>query len=65
MLGRETQQVSFFDPEFVCAHLIDTQSFYAKMREHAESIISDNDFADIYSPDNDRLQCLQPAWPRS
>ena len=54
MLGREMQQVSFFDPSFVCAHLIDKKSFYAKMREHADSIISDNDFADIYSPDNGR-----------
>jgi len=54
MLGRETQQVSFFDPSFVCAHLIDKKSFYAKMREHADSIISDDDFADIYCADNGR-----------
>ena len=54
MLGKETQQVSFFDPSFVCAHLIDTQSFYAKMHQHADSVISDEDFVDIYCADNGR-----------
>ena len=54
MLGRETHQVSFFDPSFVCAHLIDKKSFYAKMHQHADTIISDNDFADIYCLSNGR-----------
>ena len=36
----------FFNTGFACAHLIKKNSFYAKMREHADSIISDNDFAD-------------------
>jgi len=54
VLGKETQQVSFFDPSFVCAHLIDTQSFYAKMHQHADSVISDEDFVDIYCADNGR-----------
>ena len=54
MLGKEEKQVSFFDTSFVCAHLIKKNSFYAKMREHADSIISDNDFADIYCLNNGR-----------
>jgi len=54
MLGKEEKQVSFFDTGFACAHLIKKNSFYAKMREHADSIISDNDFADIYCLNNGR-----------
>jgi transposase len=54
MLGKEERQVSFFDTGFACAHLIKKNSFYAKMREHADSIISDNDFADIYCLNNGR-----------
>ena len=54
MLGKEERQVSFFDTSFVCAHLIKKNSFYAKMREHANSIISDNGFADIYCLNNGR-----------
>ena len=54
MLGKEERQTSFFDTGFVCAHLIKKNSFYAKMREHADSIISDNDFADIYCLNNGR-----------
>ena len=54
MLGKEERQTSFFDTGFACAHLIKKNSFYAKMREHADSIISDNDFADIYCFNNGR-----------
>jgi len=54
MLGKEDTQTSFFDTEFVCSHLINKKSFYAKMHECADSIIRDNDFADIYCLDNGR-----------
>jgi len=54
MLGKEEKQTSFFDTGFACAHLIKKNSFYAKMREHADSIISDDDFADIYCLNNGR-----------
>jgi len=54
MLGKEEKQISFFDTGFACSHLIKKNSFYAKMREHADSIISDNDFADIYCLTNGR-----------
>ena len=54
MLGKENRQTSFFDTDFVCAHLIDKKSFYAKMRKFADKIITDDDFADIYCLDNGR-----------
>jgi len=54
MLGKEDKQISFFDTEFACSHLIDKNSFYAKMRNFADKIITDDDFADIYCLDNGR-----------
>jgi len=45
MLGKEDRQTSFFDTGFTCSHLIDKNSFYAKMHEVAETIITDDDFA--------------------
>jgi len=54
MLGKEDRQISFFDTGFVCAHLIDKKSFYAKMHDCADKIITDDDFADIYCLDNGR-----------
>ena len=44
MLGKENRQTSFFDTDFVCAHLIDKKSFYAKMRKFADRIITDDEF---------------------
>ncbi len=44
MLGKKNRQTSFFDTDFVCAHLIDKKSFYAKMHK----------FADIYCLNNGR-----------
>ena len=41
MLGKEDKQTSFFDTGFVCAHLIDKNSFYAKMHDLADKIITD------------------------
>ena len=59
MPGKEDKQTSFFDTDFVCAHLIDKESFYAKMHDFADKIIIDDDFADIYCLDNGR-----PSVPR-
>jgi len=54
MLGKEDKQISFFDTGFACSHLIDKNSFYAKMHNFADKIITDDDFADIYCLDNGR-----------
>jgi len=54
MLGKEDKQTSFFDAGFICSHLMDKNSFYAKMRDCADKIITDDDFADIYCLDNGR-----------
>jgi len=54
MLGKEDRQISFFDTGFACSHLIDKKSFYAKMRECADKIITDDDFADMYCLNNGR-----------
>ncbi len=54
MLGKEDRQTSFFDTDFACSHLIDKNSFYAKMHDLADKIITDDDFADIYCLDNGR-----------
>ena len=54
MLGKEDRQTSFFDTGFICSHLIDKNSFYAKMHQFSDKIITDGDFADIYCLDNGR-----------
>ena len=54
MLGKENRQISFFDTDFVCAHLIDKKSFYAKMHKFADKIITDDEFTDIYCLNNGR-----------
>jgi len=54
MLGKEDRQTSFFDTGFICSHLIDKNSFYAKMHQFSDKIITDDDFADIYCLDNGR-----------
>ena len=60
MLGKEDRQISFFDTGFACSHLIDKKSFYAKMRECADKIITDDDFADMYCLNNGRTS-VPPA----
>ncbi len=42
ILGKEGRQTSFFDTGFACSHLIDKKSFYSKMRECADKIITDD-----------------------
>ena len=54
MLGKEDTQTSFFDTEFLCSRLVKKTSFYAKMHDLADTIIRDDDFADIYCLDNGR-----------
>ncbi|NQS89644.1 IS1182 family transposase [Patescibacteria group bacterium] len=60
MLGKEDKQTSFFDTEFICAHLINKNSFYAKMHDFSNKIITDEDFADMYCLDNGRTS-VPPA----
>lgn len=54
MLGKENRQTSFFDTGFVCTHLIDQKSFYAKMHDLSGKIVTDDEFADIYCLNNGR-----------
>jgi len=54
MLGKENRQTSFFDTAFVCAHLIDKESFYAKMHHLSDKIVTDEEFSDIYCLNNGR-----------
>ena len=54
MLGKENKQTSFFDTGFVCAHLINKKSFYAKT----------HNFADIYCLNNGEPLCLQQDLPK-
>ena len=58
MLGKEERQTSFFDTDFACSHLINKESFYAKMHDLADKIIPNDDFADIYYLDNGRPSVL-------
>ena len=60
MLGKEDKQTTFFDTGFVCAHLIDKNSFYAKMHDFSDKIITDEDFADMYCLNNGRTS-VPPA----
>jgi len=60
MLGKEDKQLSFFDTGFICAHLIDKSSFYAKVHEFSDKIITDGDFADMYCLNNGRTS-VPPA----
>jgi len=60
MLGKEDKQISFFDTGFACSHLIGKNSFYAKMRDCADKIITDDDFADMYCLNNGRTS-VPPA----
>ncbi len=60
MLGKEDRQISFFDTGFACSHLIDKKSFYAKMHDCADKIITDDNFADMYCLNNGRAS-VPPA----
>jgi len=48
----------FFNTDFACAHLIDKESFYAKMHDLADKIITDDEFADVYCLDNGKPSYL-------
>jgi hypothetical protein len=45
MLGKEDRQTSFFDTGFISSRLIDKNSFYAKMHQFSDKVITDDDFA--------------------
>jgi transposase len=48
------QQGSFYDPEYICDHLIPEDSFYRKFREMVSPLIKDQMFASMYCLDNGR-----------
>ena len=53
-MEKKKDKPPFLIPTLPCAHLIDKESFYAKMHDLADKIIKDDDFADIYCLDNGR-----------
>ena len=49
-----SSQGSFYDPEYVCDHLIPPDSFYRKFRDIVSPLITDDMFAEMYCLDNGR-----------
>lgn len=54
MLKPADQQRSFYDTDQVCESLIPPDSFYRKFREVVAPLITDEQFAALYCPDNGR-----------
>jgi len=50
MLGRVDPQGSLLETRLVRAHLVTRGSFYERLAEHGHEVISDDDFAHLYSP---------------
>lgn len=48
MLGRVDPQASFWDTGFAVGHLVDGDSFYAKLARHGSEVVADEDFAGCY-----------------
>ncbi len=48
MLGRESEQKSFFDASLAVEDLLEPGSFYAVLYRHGPRLISDDDFLDCY-----------------
>jgi Transposase DDE domain/Transposase domain (DUF772) len=46
VLGRVDPQMSFLDTQFAVGHLVDGESFYAKLARHGDQLVTDGDFAD-------------------
>jgi transposase len=49
VLGRVDPQASFWDTEFAVGHLVDGDSFYAKLARHGPQLVGDEDFAGWYA----------------
>lgn len=49
MLKKADAQMSFTDADVLCAHMLDPDSFYAKMSRHGHNWFRDEDFAAMYS----------------
>ena len=49
-----SSQGSFYDPEYICDHLIPPDSFYRRFRDIVSPLINDAMFAEMYCPDNGR-----------
>jgi transposase len=54
MLGRVEPQASLLEARITHRHLISKDSFYEKLADYGHEIISDDDFAHLYSRDNGR-----------
>jgi transposase len=54
VLGRVDPQMSFLDTQFAVGHLVDGDSFYAKLARHGDQLVTDEDFADCYAADRGR-----------
>jgi hypothetical protein len=48
VLGRADPQTSLLDTDFAVGHLVDSDSFYAKLARHGAQIVTDDDLAGCY-----------------
>ena len=53
VLGRVDPQASFWDTGFAVGHLVDGDSFYAKLARHGSEIVSDEDLSGPPTRDSD------------
>ncbi len=50
MLGQVDPQASLFQTRWVRAHLVTKGSFYERLADHGHEIVTDEDYAQLYSP---------------
>jgi transposase len=61
VLGRVDPQASFLDTGFAVGHLVDGDSFYAKLARHGERLVTDEDFAGCYAPPGRGRPSIPPS----
>jgi hypothetical protein len=61
VLGRVDPQASFWDTGFAVGHLVDGESFCAKLARHGERLVSDEDFAGCYAPPGRGRPSIPPS----
>jgi len=61
VLGRVDPQASFLDTGFAVGHLVDGESFYAKLARHGERLVTDEDFAGCYAPPGRGRPSIPPS----
>jgi len=49
LLGRVAPQGSLLETRYVRRHIVTKGSFYERLAEHGHEIVSDDDFAELYS----------------